>query len=258
MIKVDVRLELKAFEAQMNSLQRRQLPYATALSLTRTAKFAERKVREEIGRVFDRPTKFTQNATFVTPATKQRLWAEVKIKDESVKAVAAIKWLAPQIYGGTRSFKRFEGLLKARGILPAGMYAVPGQGARMDAYGNMSRGQITQILSRLGASRDPLSNQTARSKRSRRNGDEYFALSVRRGRLGPGIYQRISYAEHFGKSAGRQGTGGGSKVMPVMVFVPRARYRRRLRFYEVAEQSAQMRWPIEFALAMRDALRTAR
>ncbi|MDF5999583.1 hypothetical protein P4050_14390 [Pseudomonas aeruginosa] len=47
--------------------------------------------------------------------------------------------------------KASERNLRARGILPAGMFVVPAEGARLDQYGNMSRGQMIQILSGLGA-----------------------------------------------------------------------------------------------------------
>ena len=52
---------------------------------------------------------------------------------------------------GPRVDKASERNLRARGILPAGMFVVPAEGARLDQYGNMSRGQMIQILSGLGA-----------------------------------------------------------------------------------------------------------
>ena len=45
--------------------------------------------------VFDRPTPYTLNSTFVSPATKTKLKAEVKLKDESAKGLPATKYLAP-------------------------------------------------------------------------------------------------------------------------------------------------------------------
>ena len=102
MLVYNVKGDIQEVQRHLSGLGRDQVPFATALALTNTAKFIETKIKEEIPRAFDRPTRFTLNSTYIRPATKQRLWAEVKIKDESFKAVAPIKWLAPQIYGGSR------------------------------------------------------------------------------------------------------------------------------------------------------------
>ena len=236
----------------LSDLSRRQVPFATASALTKTAKFVQQKIKEEIPRVFDRPTRFTLNSTWVRPATKARLWAEVKIKDEVARAVPPIRWLAPQIYGGSRGPKGFEKALLRMGKMPPG-YAVPASSMPRDAYGNVSKGQIVKILADLQALRDPLDRATPKSRLKRRRSRTkraqfYFStypVNWRTAHLKPGIYVRTEF-------------GFGSSIRPVMLFVPAVRYRKRLRFYEIADQSARMRFPIEFALAMRHAIRTAR
>jgi len=245
--------DVSKITAHLSNLAQRQVPFATALALTRTAKFVESKIKEEMPRVFDRPTRYTLNSLYVRTATKNRLWAEVKIKDYAAKSIAPIKWLAPQIYGGTRSRKGFEGLLVRAGRMPAGYYAVPASSMPRDAYGNVSRGQIVKILADLQATRDPLDRATDRSRLRRRRSRTkraqfYFStypVNWRTAHLKPGIYVRTEF-------------GFGSSIRPVMLFVPAVRYRKRLRFYEIADQSARMRFPIEFALAMRHAIATAR
>lgn len=244
-MRFDVRGTIKPIIDDLNSQSQKQVPFATALALTRTAQFSGRKITEEMPRVFNRPTAYTKNAVFIRPATKANLKAEMLIKDESTKAVPAIKWLAPQIYGGGREAKRFELLLRAKGVLDPSQYVVPAAGAKIDAYGNVSRGQLQQILSQLGASRDPLQNRTARSKRRNRRARQFFALTKPWGKLKPGIYERIGFAF-------------GSAVRPVFVFIRQPRYKQRLRFFEIADQTSKMRFPIEFTLAMRQAIATAR
>lgn len=244
-MRLDVRGTMQPIIDALSQQSREQVPFATALALTRTAQFVQRKESEEIGRVFDRPTPFTRNSIFIRPATKSNLSAEVLIKDESFKAVAPIKWLAPQVYGGFRQAKRFEDLLRARGILPSGQFLIPAVGAKLDSYGNVSRGQIQQILSQLGASRDPLQNRTTKSKKRTRRGRQFFALIKPRGKLKPGIYERFGFAF-------------GSAVRPVFIFTGAQHYRQRFKFFQLAEQTAEMRFPIEFALAMRRAIETAR
>lgn len=239
----------------LSDLSRRQVPFATASALTKTAKFVQQKIREEMPRVFDRPTRYTLNSTWVRAATKARLWAEVKIKDDLATragVVPPIKWLAPQIYGGSRGHKGFERALQRIGKMPPG-FAVPASSMPRDASGNVSKGQIVKILADLQALRDPLDRATDRSRLRRRRSRTkraqfYFStypVNWRTAHLRPGIYVRTEF-------------GFGSSIRPVILFVPAVRYRKRLRFYEIADQSARMRFPIEFALAMRHAIATAR
>ena len=56
------------------------------------------------------------------------------------------KPLLSEVRGGARRAKRSEVLLQRAGVLPAGWLTVPGRGARLDAYGNLQRGQLLQIL----------------------------------------------------------------------------------------------------------------
>jgi hypothetical protein len=248
MLKVTIVPDLKGMEATMRHIEREQMPFATALALTRTAKFVEQKIREEMPRAFDRPTAFTLNSLRTKTATKRELWAEVKVKDESVKATPPIRWLSPQIYGGTRGPKRFEQRLRAAGVLGASEYVVPASGAKIDSNGNMNKGQMVAILSDLAAHWDAASNSTkaSRAKRAsrRKRGGIYFYLRTARGKLKRGIYERI-------------GTGFGSAVRPVLIITGAQRYRKRLRFFEIAEKVSKMRFPLEFNLAMRQAVRTA-
>jgi len=140
--------------ADLTDLERNQLPFATALALTETAKLAKQAIETAMPTVFDRPTPHTLDALRLIPATKQRLEARVWIKDEADGAAPASRWLTPEVYGGPRNDKRSEALLKARGILPPGKFVVPGKGMKLDRYGNVGRGQLQKILSGLGAQGD--------------------------------------------------------------------------------------------------------
>lgn len=263
MMVYDVRGDISQVTSHLSGLARDQIPFATALALTKTAQFIDRHEVAEMTRVFDQPTKFTLQSTRVIPATKQRLWASVAIKDESTKAVAPIKWLAPQIHGGTRPLKRFEQRLKSAGVLPPGHFAVPASGADFDVHGNMSRGEIVRMLSDLQSHWDPLQNTTERSRQRRRRSRTkrptfYFStwpVTKRTAHLRPGIYKRVGAVA--GLASGIT-TGFRTPIKPVLIFVPRVRYRKRFRFYEIADQTGRMRFPIEFALAAREAIRTAR
>ncbi|WP_395371479.1 hypothetical protein [Komagataeibacter diospyri] len=92
---------------------------------------------------------------------------------------AAYDYLRPEIFGGPRPMKKSE---KALRPIVGDQYWVPGRGAPLDAYGNIQRGEIVRILSRLGLMQGPLQNMTDRTaKRLARKGlnargqrSEYF------------------------------------------------------------------------------------
>ena len=250
MASFDVRGDVSQIVEHLTWTSKRHVPYATARALTKSAQFAGQKLGEEIGRVFDRPTSYTLRATYVRPATKSNLTAEVKIKDEAVKSLPPIAWLGAEIYGGSRALKASEKLLQRAGKMPTGMVMVPTRSAPLDAYGNVSRGQMQRILSDVRAQRDPVTNR--QKGKGRRKGaalpQAYFSSwpgTERTKHLQPGIWLRTS-------------AFGGSAVRPVFLFVSRARYRVRLQFERVVDGAARMRFPIEFAIAMREALATAR
>ncbi len=115
-----------------------EIPFAASKALNDTAKEVKQEEVREIDRVFDRPTPYVKNSLYVYPSSKTKLVAEVSFKDRQQKI------MAPHVYGGTRVMKRSEKLL--------GEYYVPGQGARLNQYGNMSPGQVTQVLSALKSS----------------------------------------------------------------------------------------------------------
>lgn len=249
-LRIDIRADVKAATASLTRLQREQVPFALAKSLTLTAKEAEANVRGDMGRVFDRPTPFTLNSLRTKSATKQKPTAAVLVKDEATKAIPPIKWLAPQIYGGSRSLKRFERALQAKGILPVGMYAMPTRFMPVDAYGNPSRGALIKILSQLQTFGEQgyRANETAKARRSRNRRawtGRYFAASRNRSRtkhLPEGIYERI---------------GAGLAIRPVLVFTRSPMYSKRLPFFETVQQTIRASWRPQFEFALQDALRTA-
>lgn len=239
----------KAAKAVLTDIQKR-VEISTAIALTTTAKAAEAAIRREMGSAFDRPTEFTLNSLFVKPATRGRLVAEVKIKDESFKSIPPIKWLAPQVYGGARPPKRFEQRMRRVGVLGPNEFAVPAQGAKLDGNGNMSGGQLQAILADVQAHWDHSRNSTAqsRAKRGRRRNvakrGVYFV--PRPGSSLPrGVYERTSF-------------GFGSSIRPVLIFVDGApRYSKRLRFFEVAQHIVDTRYAAIWDRAMAEGIRIA-
>ncbi|ASK91872.1 MULTISPECIES: hypothetical protein [Xanthomonas] len=264
---------------QFTELERQQLPYAVVQAVNATA-FEIRQVwQRTAARVFDRPVALTRNAVLYRRAgstggrggfgTTNRPYAEIWIRDDAFKGNPPSKYLRAQVDGGERRKKGFEVLLQQKGVLPAGMFAVAGRGAKLDAFGNVPAGTVTRLLSQLGAARDAYQNETPTSRKRRtsessraeylgrgrkgnmavvsrtvRRGGRYFALQRQRGKLPPGIYERI-------------GTGFGSAVRSVFVFTRRAQYTPRYDIYGLAQRSWDKLMPFHFNRELDKAMQTA-
>ena len=217
----------------------RRLAAAKATAATRVALLARDQIRAEMARVFDRPTPYTLNSLFVRPATAANPSAVVGVKDDSALATPPAKVLGAEVRGGARRQKRLEVALRMAGHMPAGWYVVPGAGAKLDAYGNWSRGQIIQVLSQLritltaGYTRNMSWTPRKAIAAQRRAGGRYFVRPV--GKRAPGVYQR-----EF----------SGNTVTPVALFVSRAVYTRRLPFDDIARQVAEREIGPQFARAV--------
>lgn len=246
-MQVSASIDTSKLTKELQLWQKTQVPYAISRALNNTALTVQRELQGEMGRVFDRPTRFTLTSTHIKRATKHDLEARIKIKDEALKSGAAIRWLGPQIAGGYRDAKRSETLLRQRGILGSDEYIVPGPGANLDANGNISRGQMQKILSRVGASFDALTRAPGKVSRVKGTsyGETYFYLREPKGRLTRrGIYRRVQ-------------AGSMSVVRPVLLFVKRPRYRKRLRFFEIVEQTFVMRYPLQLKYELERLFRQA-
>lgn len=130
-----------------------QVAYATMLALNRTADTIKAELQWEMNRVFDKPTPWFLNSIRPSYATKTKLVSEIgyywKAKDRSENGDASRSMVEPHVYGGSRHYKAMEVRLFKSGLLPEGWNVVPGGAANLDAFGNMSQGQITQILNVL-------------------------------------------------------------------------------------------------------------
>jgi len=249
MIVVGVKADISAAIAKCNRLAKSQVPFATALALTRAAQKTKARLVEEMQRDFDRPTPFTLNSLRVDAATKQDLRAKVYFKDFAGSGTPAGKYLAPEIYGGPRHAKGFERALQRAGILPSNWYCIPTDGAPLDQYGNVPAGVIVRIMSQLQAFGEQgySMNETAalRAKRQRRPEGRYFAVTPNNqptNNLRPGIYERIS----------------GNLSMIFVFTSKQPEYRERFPFFEVGEATARAEFQVQFPQALEQALATAK
>ena len=233
----------------LDRLEREQLPYAAALSLTATAQEVKKALVEEMKSVFDRPTRWTLNSVFIESATKDRMEARVWLKDEKPGAggTPAAEYLAPQIYGGGRDYKGTEKMLHRRGALGAGRYVLPGDKLQLDRHGNIGRGRLTKMLSGAGLfTQEGYDANATDSDRSRRKGNRRYFL-MRKGRTPIGIAERLGW-----------GKGSRNNIRMVLVFGRRPSYSKRFDFFGTAEGVANDVLPIEFEKAIARTLATRR
>lgn len=250
----------------------KQMRFAVSVALNKTAFLVQEAIKSDISTRFDRPTPYTQNALRVRKAKRDDLAAHVDFKDGGAagKGTSADQYLAPQVYGGSRSMKRSERAL-ARAGMSAGQYMVPGAGADLDGYGNVSRGQIVKVLSYLQAFGESgyRANSTARSRArlaqmsgpnmkgkkksdyAKINGVVYFTsrgkgttTNNRRQPLPAGVWRKT-------------GTHGAD-VKPVFLFVDDPQYTPILPFYETADEVFGQSFESEYETALDAAMRTAR
>lgn len=214
---------------------RRQIPFAVALALTRTAAETRDRLTVEILRVFDRPTRATQQAIYIQRATKTKPVAQVGVKNLVGRGNAAADWLRAQVLGGQRRTKRAGRAIRFSARHLKGDF-VPGPGVKLDRYGNVSRAVLRRILSDL---RD--GPTTTKSGRARR--DFYFVPEQ---------------GSHLAQRAEGVWLRKGRKVSPALLFVRETRYRRRFDFYGKGRQHAARAWPMELRKALAEAFRTAR
>jgi len=223
----------------------KQIPFAMAKALTQTAKIAQTDIIIAMQLVFDRPTPYTLNSTFVDPATKDRLEAFVRLKNESATGLPPTKYLQPEVSGGARSVKRSEFALRRSLNLPDGAFVVPGARVPLDQYGNITAGTMTKILSAVGSMPDSYANTTSRSRQraiAAGRDLEYFVGRSPTGAQRLGVWLRR-----------------GRHLLPILIFIDRApTYRERLRFYAIAQETYAREYQPLFNNALADAIATAR
>ena len=257
---ITITSNIAELRAQLAQFSDRRFNAAMATALTRTAVQVRNAVQAEMPRALDRPTPYTTRQLRYVPASADRLAAAVgfnvvNVTDQRGATIGfrnlgpgetpAGKYLQPNIEGGTRRLKRMEEAMRAIGALPSGWFAMPGQGAALDAYGNVSRGQVQQVLSQLrvqlvaGTNRNMSGDARKQIAAQRRAGGRYYVVQPGKGQGQPGIYQR----ELFGRN-----------VTPVFIFVRGAQYKRRFDFDGLSQRVAEESLPLEVNRAVAESL----
>lgn len=259
-----MRVELQGldrYQQLIGDLSGNRVKAAVATAVTRAAVAVRADALAGMRQSLDRPTPYTKRQLRFTVATADNPVSAVgfnvaPIQDINGNVVRyadlgsgetpAGKYMIPNVEGGTRRLKGMEVALRMAGVLPAGWFAVPGQGARLDSYGNVSSGQVIQVLSQLrlqivgGFSRSMTGGRGA-IRAQKKAGGTFFVVYPGGGKQ-PGIYQREFY---------------GRNVTPVFIFVRNVHYSPRYRFDEIAQRTASRVLPVQVTRALRDQIQLA-
>jgi len=194
---------------------------ATAKALTFTAERAQRRVTKIIPRVFDKPTPFTRKSVRKTTANvlaRGPLSSNVYFKDIR----------ANDLFGEMHYLQRLGG------------YWVPGKDARLNKYGNLTRGTWNKALADIGKY-GQFTGDAANTLTKAQGGTKRILYFLRRHKNGRRvIYKKVR-----------------KRIIPWMVEVSRPQYRVRLRFRKIVTKVAAKEYGPLFDKAMQRELAKA-
>jgi hypothetical protein len=248
MIKVDVKgiNQTLAHLAGMG----KQVRFAAKNALNNVAFAVNAEVKNEMKRAFKGgATPYTLRAFKVEKATKENLTATVALRKDSAEGgTNYTKMLRHLFTSGTRDWKRMEGLLRGRKLMPDGYMAVPGADCPLDSRGNIRRDALAEMLGVLRSSIRNLRvgyRHSTRQKVAKQIG--YFIIwPGQKSHLHPGIWRRIEQGSY--KSA----------VLPRIMFVRRGHWRQVINLQGVGEGVVRKKWQAEFTKEYTNAMRSAR
>jgi hypothetical protein len=236
----------------------KQARYAASVALNNQAFKAMRDGRKHIEQKIDRPTRWTITSWYVRKkATKTDLVSAVGWSDylSNKRGNAADYYLSQHWNGRKREHKAFETRLIRAGIMPDGLYAVPGKAAEdmgmIDHYGNMKGGVLVAILSALGAFKEAGYSANATTRQSKRISANKMASRQVYWAGKPGVNTPNGIWAIDEKHSKR------GRLRPVIVFVKSPDYKRKLDLKGIADK-AQRGFSAEFDKAYHQALATAR
>ena len=244
-ISLSVKTDIDRLTRYLDDAARNQIPFATALALTRTAQQVPRAAGDQMKRDLDNPKPFTtgRSAFYLQMARKNNLKAEVGFKDIQANYM---QW---QIAGGSRTQKPYETVLRGMGILPSGYVTVPGRGVKLDRYGNVTRADIAKTISWLAAGGTQVRGRGARTRDER-----LFVVSpnqdLRTRHLAPGIYRT-------GRRQGsaRYAIASENFLHAVLLFVSDSDYKTQFDFKKLGDGVVSDYFSDEFKRQLNRALR---
>ncbi|MTI13349.1 hypothetical protein [Sansalvadorimonas verongulae] len=231
-IDVDVFVDIPGAVKHLEEFQKKHIPFALAVSLTKIGAIVRDDTRNEMQRVFNNPTRYTLNSLLLRPAQKKDInpTAVVMFKDMASRGNAPAKYLGPEVHGGPRSVKGAASLLRGKGLLSSDEFLVPSRSAKLNQHGNITRAQTMKMVAGV---------KTEQKVDSKSRKAQYFV--GRPGGKAKGVWIRK-----------------GRKLQPFMLVTRQPQYRSRLDFYRIANKAVGKNYNKEFGRALGHAMSTGR
>ncbi len=227
----------------------RQVDFAASKALNTTAFAVNGRIKVDMQAVFEGgATAYTLRAFQVDKSSKADLRAVVRLRTDAPNGGTAYDRALGHLFnGGTRDWKKLESWLRGRGLMPAGLMAVPGKGCPLDARGNIRKTALSEMLSSLSSWR-PGSMHTYRKTgggKSVKAVGYFVVMPGASSHLKPGIYKRVE-------------TGGSSGISPMVMFVRKGNWRQFINLKPIGDEVVdEVFWP-EFEREVDQARRAAR
>ena len=237
---------LDQVKAKLGSLAK-QANFAASKALNTTAFAVNAKLKTDMASTFKGgATAYTLRAFSVVKSTKTNLVAEVGLRTDAPEGgLSYDKALAHLFTGGDRKYKKIEGWLRGKRLLPTGLSIAPGDAMKLDRFGNMNRTALTEIMTMLVArsSSMRLYRKTGRGKATK--AVDYFVVQPGdKSKLHPGIYKRVE-------------TGSSSAIDCMILYISPVHYRKFIDLQklgsEVAAKTFQPAFDAELAKALASA-----
>lgn len=244
---------LDAVKRQLGSMAK-QASFAASKALNTTAFAINTEIKKEMQSVFQGgATAYSLRAFEVTKADKTNLTATVALRTDTKGAsLAYSKAIGHMFTGGKRNYKKIEGLLRARQLLPSGLSIAPGRAMHLDRFGNMDKRQLNEIFAML--IRRPSKMRTYRKTgagKATKAVDYFVVRPGDRTRLHPGIYKRVE----TGKVSG---FGVSSGIDDMMLFIKPVSYRQHIDLHKLGNKVVDKTFQPAFDKELAAALASAR
>jgi len=220
MLVISIKGDLKPLQKAAARFQKDQVPWATALAVTKLAQGVVAQEVVEMEKTFDSPTPFTLRSITMKSATKANPTAIVYPRE------IAETYLAPYVNGGDRSLGTKEGMLVPKNV-------------PVNRYGNLAANKLAALKSMPGVF--------------------IGSVKTKNGKVINGVWQRPASTPRTvaGKRRGQARQPAGHLKLLIR-FSDSTPVPRRLPFYESAQAYLKANYRKAFAEALAQAIATAR
>ena len=245
-----IRIEVQGIKSTIATLsgQGKQVIYAASRTLNTMAFGINADIKTEMNARFKGgATAFTLRAFRIDKASKEKLTAIVALRDDAPDGGSSYEKALHHLFtGGTRDWKKIEGLLRGIGLIPDGLMIVPGAACPLDSRGNMRKAALNEMLGVIKSNVRNIRVFRRTGAGKQQKGVGYFVVMPGdKTNLHIGIWKRIE-------------VGASSTIKPIIMYVHQGKWSKFIDLDHIGNNFVARRWQPVFELELADAMRTAR